>query len=169
MTYARGESFRGRAFRHAAPEHEEIGSALLLASKRVGGRINPQGEFGALYLSLARDTVKRELRRKADRAGIPLGDLLPRILLTVDVELNRVLDLTRPAIRTEWGMDESDLASHEHDACQQVARAARRAGYEAIRFPSATGSGVNLAIFLDRLHPGSRIDVVDSEPLVASD
>lgn len=131
--------------------------------------MNPQGEFGALYLTLDRDTAEAELRRKADRAGIPLDDLLPRILLTVDVELNRILDLTSPTIRTEWGIDDDDLASPAYDACQEVGRAARRAGYEAVRFPSATGSGINLAVFLDRLHPGSRVDVVESEPLPVSD
>jgi hypothetical protein len=33
-------------------------------------------------------------------------------------------------------------------------------GYEAIRFPSATGAGENLAIFLDRLAPGSYIRII---------
>ncbi len=33
-------------------------------------------------------------------------------------------------------------------------------GYEAIRFPSATGAGENLAIFLDRLAAGSYIRII---------
>lgn len=38
-------------------------------------------------------------------------------------------------------------------------------GYEAIRFPSATGNGVNLAIFYDKLHTGSCVVLRSSEGL----
>lgn len=79
------------------------------------------------------------------------------------------LDLTDARVRGEWGLDDGTLAGGDLRPCQEVGRAARRAGYEAIRFPSATGHGVNLAIFLDRLHPGSGVQVVDSRPLDQAD
>jgi hypothetical protein len=44
-----------------------------------------------------------------------------------------------------------------------VAREARTAGYSAIRFPSATGVGDNLAIFLDRLGPDEALDIDSTE------
>jgi RES domain-containing protein len=127
--------------------------------------MNPPGEFGAIYLALEPETAERELRRRASSVGVPVEDLLPRILLAVEVRLSRVLDLTEPDIRKEWGLNEQDLASPAYEACQEVARVARKSGYEAIRFPSATGSGTNLAVFLDRLHPGSRVHPIGRQAL----
>ena len=58
-----------------------------------------------------------------------------------------------------------------------MATAARADGYEAIRYPSAAvaleehagrepgPAGDNLAIFADRLHPGSEVRIVRSEVL----
>lgn len=166
---ARGPSeFRARACRHAALPHAEIGTALLAGSRRVGGRFNPPGGFGALYLSLEPATARAELERRAARSGVPLEDLLPRVLLTVIVELGRVLDLRDPEERGRWGLDEETLTGDDHGPCQEVGRAARREGYEAILYPSAARPrGWNLVVFLDRLHPGSGIVVEGREDLEA--
>lgn len=51
----------------------------------------------------------------------------------------------------------AELRRRAGTARQEVGRAARRDGYEAIRYPSAAGAGENLAVFLDRLHPGSEV------------
>ena len=127
--------------------------------------MNPRGEFGALYVALDKETASAELYRKAEQAGVPASDLSPRRVLTVDVSLDRVLDLTGESQQEEWGISAEELASSEYETCHEVARAARRAGYEAILFPSATGTGNNLAIFLDRLRPGSRVEIVGNEPM----
>jgi RES domain-containing protein len=95
------------------------------------GRFHVTGEFGALYL------------------------------LTVELRLANVLDLTDPVVRAEWGLDANAVTSDDMTACQEVAAAARRAGYEAIRYTSATGEGENLALFYDRLHPGSSAVVTE--------
>lgn len=158
-----------RCYRHCSPAHQDIGDATLEASRRVGGRFNPRAEFGALYLACDRSTALAELRRRAANLGIEPESLLPRAILSIDVAVSRVLDLTDARVRGEWGLDDGTLAGDDLRPCQEVGRAARRAGYEAIRFPSATGHGVNLAIFLDRLHPGSGVQVVDSRPLDQAD
>ncbi|MEX1257110.1 MAG: RES family NAD+ phosphorylase [Gemmatimonadota bacterium] len=165
MSSSGGEFFQVIAYRHSAPHQAEVSDAVLEASRRVGGRMNPQGEFGALYLALEIETAVRELLRKAELAGIPVEDLVPRVVMTVEIRLSRLLDLTDAEVRTEWGLSEDDLASPDHEACHQVARAARRSGYEAILFPSATGTGTNLTVFLDRLHPGSRVHAVGHQIL----
>jgi hypothetical protein len=89
-------------------------------------------------------------------AGLRREDLLPRLLLTLDLSLRRILDLTDEEVRSAWGLTADDLASDDYARCQEVARAARD-GYEAIRFPSARGAGENYAVFLDRLAPGSHL------------
>ena len=44
---------------------------------------------------------------------------------------------------------------------RQIAKEAREAGFEAIIAPSATGTGVILAIFSDCLDPRSRVEIVN--------
>ena len=137
----------------------------MLASLGTGGRFNPAGEFGALYVSLDPDTPFRELRRQAARAGLDVLSFLPRTLFAAEARLQCVADLACPRGPAAWGLSAAALRSHDWTACQDVARRARAAGHEAIRFPSATGAGENLAIFLDRLAPGSYIRILREEEL----
>jgi hypothetical protein len=82
-------------------------------------------------------------------------------MLHLEVSLGRVLGLADEAVRKTWGILLADLASDDYARCQAVARAARHDGYEAIRYPSATGEGENLAIFMDRLERGSSLRVTE--------
>jgi hypothetical protein len=107
----------------------------------------------------------RELARRANRAAIPVSQLMPRDLVTVELQLAMVLDLTDPKVQAEWGLTARALASDAFIACQEVGAAARRAGYEAILYPSATGAGVNLALFYDRLRAGSHAVVAAQKPI----
>lgn len=132
---------------------------------RAGGRFNPRDEFGAIYLSLERETAIRELLRYAERLGIEPSALAPRAIFTLEVKLLSVLDLTDPEIRGAFLVDLDDLKDLNWTRCQEIARLARNRGYEAIRFPSATSSGHNLAVFLDCLDQGSRVEVVHTELL----
>jgi len=129
------------------------------------GRFHLKGEFGAVYLSLDPETAQRELVRRASRAGVSLSQLMPRDLLTVDLHLAKVLDLTDAAVRDEWGIHATAITWDDYTSCQEIASVARRAGYEAIRYRSATGEGENVAVFLDRMHPGSRAVVINQRPI----
>lgn len=153
------------AYRQCHPAHAEVSDATLRASAREGGRFNPQHEFGALYVSLSRETAVHELRRRARRLAVDVADLLPRTMLRLRLDLERVLDLTDPNVATAWGLSAALFQADDLASCQEVARAARRAGYEAIRFPAASGTGENVAIFLDRLHAGSTVVVESAEEL----
>lgn len=135
----------------------------MSASARAGGRFNPAGEFGAIYVSLDPDTPLRELRRQAIHAGVEVIAFLPRTLFAADARLQRVVDLACADGPAAWGLSDAALASDDWSACQDVARRARMEGFEAIRFPSATGAGENLAVFPDRLAPGSYIRIIREE------
>lgn len=156
-------TFAGAVYRQSPPRYAEITERTLLASFGTGGRFNPAGEFGAIYVSLDPETPFRELRRQAGKAGLETLDLLPRTLFAAEVRLHRVLDLTCADGRANAGLTTQSLTSDDWSACQEVARRSRQMGYEAIRFPSATGAGENLAIFLDRLGPGSYIRIIREE------
>lgn len=68
-----------------------------------------------------------------------------------------MLDLTDPGVRRAWDITAHDLESDDYGRCQDVARVARREGFEAIRYPSAAGEGDNLAIFYDRCRAASSV------------
>lgn len=80
--------------------------------------------------------------------------------------LRQVLDLTDESIREAWDITSDDLQTEsEYAKCHEAALVARRDGFEAIRFPSAAGGGVNLAIFYDRRHTGSYVELRSIEEL----
>jgi RES domain-containing protein len=170
-------SYVGLAFRQCHPDHASIAETLRVGAA-FPSRFTPSGgRFGVLYVALAPETATAELRRRAGQLGVPLTALAPRTMLTLAVRLRRVLDLTDAAVRAAWGLTADDLASDDYARCQEVALAARADGYEAIRYPSAAINDeqargeppVNLAIFADRLHPGSEVRVVRSESLSLDD
>jgi RES domain-containing protein len=92
---------------------------------------------------------------------------MPRDLVTVELRLANVLDLTAPNVQLEWGLSAAALASDDLTACQEVGAAARRSGYEAIIYPSAAGAGENLVLFYDHLHPGSSAVLAAQTPIDA--
>jgi RES domain-containing protein len=174
--------FVGIAFRQCHPDHAGVADTVR-ASAAFPSRFTPLGgRFGVLYVALAPETATAELRRRAAQLGVPVSALAPRAMLTLAIRLRRVLDLSDPAVRAAWGITLEDLASDDYARCQEVAVAAREDGYEAIRHPSAavasadivdaaagelprSAAAVNLAIFADRLHPGSDVRVVRSDVL----
>jgi RES domain-containing protein len=158
---AGGAGLSTTAYRHCHPDFAEVSGATLEASAREGGRFNARSDFGALYVSQSEAAAVSELRRRANRLGIDVADLFPRTMLRLRLELTRVLDLCEPAIASAWGLTADRLRSDDLTPCQEVGRAARGDGYEAIRFPAATGAGNKVAVFLDRLRPGSTVVIED--------
>jgi RES domain-containing protein len=148
------DTYAGPAYRQCHPDHTDLDETLR-ASRLFSFRFNPANEFGVLYVALERETAVAELQRRAQLSWTRVQVYAPRVMLTLDVGLGKVLDLTDPATRHEWDITPEELASDDYGRCQEIARVARREGYEAIRYPSATGGGENLAIFYDRRHTGS--------------
>lgn len=168
MSTSAEEPFYGIVYRQCAPEHTDIATTLA-HNHRHGGRFNPPGEFGAIYVSVERATALRELARQAAFLGFVIDELLPRTMLRLRLHVRRVLELTDESVCHAWGLSGSDMSQISHDDCWEIARAARRSGYEAVSFCSATGNGVCLAVFMDRLSPGSSLEVEDAETITAVD
>lgn len=68
--------------------------------------------------------------------------------------------LTPDDVQVVEGVPADDVARDDMDRCREVAGAAARLGAEAIRWASATGPGQSLAIFVEHLRPGSRVETV---------
>jgi hypothetical protein len=88
-------------------------------------------------------------------------------MLSFEAKIARIYDLTIASNMKAMGLTISDLVPTPdaaddagHDVCQQVARDIRDQGFEAIKYPSATGRGKNMAIFVDQLSPSSTLQLV---------
>lgn len=127
-------------------------------ARRLGGRFNPPHSFPVLYLCLTRPCVVAELTRQAERQGLNVDALLPRELFEFSADLDKVLDLTDKATRDALGIAPPDLVREDHRFTQEIGEAAHEHGFQAIRYPSATGIDHVLAIFPEKL-AGAVLDV----------
>lgn len=132
-----------------------------------GGRWNPPESFSTLYLALARETTIREFYRLAQRQGRSPEDFLPRRMYRYDVTLSAVLDLRESSTQLALELRDSELSADNPAACQQIGESAQYLGLEGILAPSATGEGVVLAVFFDRLQADSQVHDLDHETWVA--
>lgn len=119
------------------------------------GRYHIAGETGILYTSLERNLAIRELGRHAARASLQGGLAAGKI----KVKLQKVLDLTQAAVLVKLGLSKESLVSPGCSITQAVSHQARKAGFQGLLVPSATGSGVNLVIFENNLAEGCLIEV----------
>lgn len=127
-----------------------------------GGRYNPRREFGALYVSQSPAACRAEMQR---RPGVRLRYWHARI----KVRVTRVIDLTDPSTRDKLGIQEEELISSDWSLTQDLGRAARRAGFDALIVPSAAGDYRNLVIFKDLLSDeetaaADRVEPASEEP-----
>ena len=148
------KSYRGLVHRHIPEGGDAVASSF---SRSAGGRWNPPGEFGALYTTTGEDDIEREMERAAEKRGITPKDLLPRDIVTIAVSLQKVLDLTDPAILLSLKFNVDDLTKDAYDDTCALARAVFRAGIEGILVPSAIGKGKNLVIYLENLSSKSSV------------
>lgn len=157
--------FAGQAFRHLSHDHHPLSG---MGARIHGGRWNPPDSFSTLYLALDRETTVREFYRLAERQGRDPDDFLPRRLYRYDIALAALLDLREPATRTALQLSDPELRSSDAAKCQQIGESAHHLGLEGILAPSATGKGVVLVVFFDRLHADSQVRDLDHEPWSAA-
>jgi RES domain-containing protein len=152
-------AYEGNLFRHVAAGRHPLSGA---GARSQGGRWNPPQSFATLYLADRKATVEAEFRRMARRQGLDPSQFLPRRIYGIEVELQAVVDLTRATSRPDV-LSDLELSSDDLTITQAVGEAAQYLGREAILAPSAAGEGNVLAVFIDRLLPGSRVDGIDFE------
>lgn len=148
-----------------------------IGSYRFGGRYNPASAFEVLYLADSPLTALQEVElliRRDERLFAVKGS--PRILLSVDVSLRRMLDLTdgrwQKALNTNLQeLTGSWLAMNAagHIApTQTLGQVCYENGrIEALKVPSARDAqAFNLAVFPDRLAETSWLRVFDREGFI---
>lgn len=104
-----------------------------------------------LYLCTTRECASAELARTAERQRVPLAALLPRELWLVDVEMDRVLDLTDLPTLRRLEIEHRDLIRGDYRLTRQIGEAAYEQRFQAVLTSSATGVDNVIAIFPENL------------------
>lgn len=116
-----------------------------------------------LYLGADPTTVVAEFHRLARRQGLDPAAFLPRTFYRYEVAPQRLLDVRDAQVQAELGLNAAALIDDDASSCRAVGEAAFAAGREGVLAPSAAGSGDVIALFLERLGPGSYVRDVESE------
>lgn len=139
----------------------------------AGARFTPKGGAPALYVAEDYDTAVRE----SLQLGFPVR-LLPRkgwksalVLFTIDVNLQVVLDVTDPAVRTLPGTTPAELGSawrHRRRGgvapTHALGRALASVGrFQALRFPSTKGTGWCLMILTAAIAAPAYVRIFDPD------
>lgn len=155
----------GAVFRATSPRYRDLHhTAEITRRAEAQGRFNA-AEVGAVYVAREPDTACEELRRRLARAGETLERVHPRSVFVLDIHLRTVADIRTAEQLALWGLAVADIGADEMARCQEMASVAVRLGCEAVRWRSATGAGESLALYVDHLQPGSRIEIVAEHAL----
>ena len=154
------------------------GTALSsIGSLKRGGRYNPKGVFEALYLADTPLTALQEINLiKVTDEAILSAKSSPRLLLSVEVTLSSVVDLTTQRTQDILNTNLQELtgswlamnaAGHLASTQALGATVYDLKTVEALRVPSAQDpQATNLVIFPDRLRQGSQVRVYDDSGLI---
>jgi RES domain-containing protein len=130
----------------------------------AGGRYNAKG-VAALYLASSPNLAVSEHLGLGALYGVTRFP--PRLLVSIDVDLTRVLDLTAEDVLAQVRVKRDDLVGPYSDdpshpsITQLIAQLARAQGFEAIMAPSAVEPGQeNLVIFPENLSSPESVRVV---------
>lgn len=142
---------------------------------RADGRWNVKGRFRCSYTSQKTETAMQEALISTRRKGLPDERALPRTLVSLNLDVQKVLDLTNGKIRLRCRIGRDRIIEEEwwienqngkEAWTQAVGRAAKNAGFEVILSPSAADKphGVNVTVFTENLLSGSQWGVLTPIP-----
>jgi len=133
-----------------------------------GGRFAPVG-VRAVYASADEATALREVTARkilAARNRIKIADY-PRMTYLIAVSTARNIDLGEAANRGLRKLVTRCLTVGSWKASQEVAAVWIAAGIESVTFPSATGVGSNVVVYLGNSAPGC-VSVVNRDKVARS-
>jgi RES domain-containing protein len=153
-------AIRGEWFRCVGLRRNPLSSE---GARLAGGRLNLPGE-PAIYLASAPTLAVAENLRLANLFG--LERFPPRLLVTIDVTLSRVLDLRSKPVLSSLGVAMVDLTSDWRatsgpSPSQLLSVQLIESQYEAAICPSAIEPGsANLVVFVRNVDPARSLHVV---------
>jgi RES domain-containing protein len=148
----------GRYFRVCKPEWVNCGDMSF--SKSAGGRWNPPGDFGALYLNATVRVAAAQARHQHEGRAIALFDLRPErrpILASFDVPPVTVIDVVAQEALRALGLPSTYPVDVGWGPCRQIARTAYHSGLAGVAARSAAEARVNDVV-------GEELAYFDSQP-----
>jgi RES domain-containing protein len=155
--------FEGDLFRQQGPQYLPLSGD---GARIAGGRWNPPDSYPVIYTATTSETCWAELKRHASNQGLAVADLMPRVLVRYEAKLDRLLDLTDEATANDLGVSLAVLRDDDLRICQAVGEMAHHLGFEGVMAPSATGIGVAVAVFINRLAPSSTFIVAQVSDVI---
>lgn len=145
-----------------------------IGSFKRGGRYNIAQQFEALYVSGSPITALKEIRYLINTpAGVSAYPTRPYILLSLQYQLHRVIDLTDSHIRNFLDTNMQELTGswysfieEEIAPTQQLGKIAYDLGVQALKVPSSVdleNNGFNLVIFPENLPPNGFVEIYDPD------
>jgi RES domain-containing protein len=147
-----------------------------IGALQSGGRYNAPGAFSLLYTANSRVTALKEVQALFDTPDGQLADVPrnPELILTLEITLRRILDLTDAALCAALGTSREELISEipsrfiinaqgKTTATQNLGAACHLSQrISALKVPSAAHSvGYCLNIYPDRLVAGEYVAIRD--------
>jgi RES domain-containing protein len=160
-----GDFFRSVAFRYFHPDNVISGEGTRLK----GGRFVPVG-VRAVYASLEEETALREVMSRkialGGRSQISVAEY-PRMTYVLSVATNRNLDLAVTLPSELANVVRRCLRGSGYSESQKLAAIWISEGIDSVVFPSATGTGRNIAVYLANAAAGSVVVRNRAEVLAA--
>jgi len=164
-TSLQGDFFRSVAFRYFHPDDVISGEGTRLH----GGRFVPIG-VRAVYASLEEETALREVTSRKTALGgrslISVGEY-PRMTYVLSVATTRNLDLAATLPSELANVVRLCLRGPGYSVSQELAGIWISEGIDSVVFPSATGAGRNVAVYLATAAAGSVVVRNRAEVLAA--
>jgi RES domain-containing protein len=161
----KGDFFRSVAFRYFHPDDVISGEGTRLH----GGRFVPVG-VRAVYASLEEETALREVTSRKSALGgrsqISVGEY-PRMTYVLSVATNRNLDLAATLPSELANVVRLGLRGTGYSVSQELAAIWISEGIDSVVFPSATGAGRSVAVYLGNAGVGSVVVRNRTEVLAA--
>jgi RES domain-containing protein len=128
------------------------GAVELIELLEQGGRFNPPGSFPVAYLAKIADGGRATMCRYIVNETSAESKF---VILILEINLSKVLDLTQASVRRSVGISLADLTHPEsYSLSRSIGLAAHESGFEGIIYPRPLGRGArNMAIFCDRAGP----------------
>ena len=165
-----GAVYRVTTLNYPDPKSILLGEGSFL----YGGRWNAIGSFRVVYGSTEDTVAVAESRANAEYAGMPYPFRTPRLLITIELSLRRVLDLSSEQVRSDLNVSLEILNQDwrkiqdqgQESFTQTLGRAVFENGGEGLLVPSARVPGsINVIYFPENKQRGSVARVYESEKL----
>jgi RES domain-containing protein len=154
----------GELYRSASPRYASKDDIITGAgSKTAGARWNPPGSFHTVYASLDAETALAEALAHFRHYHLPVSKAMPRVIVSLQAKLQRVLAITDGSVRRVLGVSEGRMLGEpwrekqkkgREALTQAIGRLAYEADLQGILVRSAARrAGTNLILFPANFDP----------------